>query len=72
MNYSYTDMRTKIAQFVVDKRQELNMSQEALAEKALIHISTVYCLERSNFNIKLSTLLAIARAFEIEIKEIFE
>lgn len=72
MNYSYTDMRTKIARFVVDKRRELSMSQEVLAERALIHISTVYCIERSNYNIKLSTLLAIARAFEIDIKDIFE
>ncbi len=72
MNYSYTDMRTKVAKFVINKRRELSMSQEVLAEKALIHISTVYSIEKSNYNMKLSTLLAIARAFEIDIKDIFE
>lgn len=54
------------------KREELRMTQEELAEKANISRQTVHALETGKAgNVLMSTMMAIARALDSKVDEIF-
>ena len=53
-------------------RKERKMSQEELAHLAGIAVSQVGRIERGVLNPSISTLFAIARALEVEPKELFD
>lgn len=54
------------------RREELHMSQEELAEKANISRQTIHVLETGKAgNVLMSTMMAIARALESTVDEIF-
>lgn len=63
---------TIIAKNVKNRRLELNLSQERLAELAELHPNYISLIERSKCNISVITLEKLAKALEVEISEIFK
>ena len=53
------------------RRQELNISQEKLAEKAGLHRTYVADVERGKRNISLKNLVKIIHALELPISDFF-
>ena len=62
----------KIADNIVEKRNEKEYSQEKLALKAEIDRSNFAKIELGDRNFKISTLLKIAEALEVEAKILLE
>jgi transcriptional regulator with XRE-family HTH domain len=56
---------------VRDRRQQRNLSQEALAHLAGVHPNVVGRLERGSYNITVLTLLAIAMELNTSLLELF-
>lgn len=52
-------------------RKERNLSQEKLAELAGVHRTYIGMIERAEKNITLCNIEKIAKALNIEIKELF-
>jgi transcriptional regulator with XRE-family HTH domain len=64
--------RTNLARFLRNRRNELELSQEAVAERAGLRASTVMRLERSEIANPLpSTLQALAEALDISFEDLF-
>ena len=55
-----------------DRRAELHLTQEELAEKANVHRSYVGKVERNEHNPNLSSLVALADALDISISQLFQ
>lgn len=53
-------------------RKILNMSQEKLAEKAGVHRTYIGMIERAEKNITLLNMEKIAKALNVEIKDLLE
>lgn len=53
------------------KRKEKKMPMQMLANIAEIEISQIYRIETGKINPKLTTILKIAEALEIDVKELF-
>ncbi len=53
-------------------RKSKNLSQQALANDAEIELSQVYRIEKGKVNPTLSTISNLAKALEIDIKDLFE
>jgi len=62
----------KIGQKVRQLRQEQNLTQEELAFKVGVDRSYMGFVERGEKNPTLSTLMKIAKALKISIKDLFE
>ncbi len=56
---------------VRERRQQRNLSQEALAHQAGVHPNVVGRLERGSYNITVLTLLAIAMKLNTSLLELF-
>ena len=56
---------------VRERRQQRNLSQEALAYLAGVHPNVVGRLERGSYNITVLTLLAIAMELNTSLLELF-
>ena len=56
---------------VRERRQQRNLSQEALAHQAGVHPNVVGRLERGSYNITVLTLLAIAVKLNTSVLELF-
>jgi transcriptional regulator with XRE-family HTH domain len=56
---------------VRERRQQRNLSQEALAHLAGVHPNVVGRLERGSYNITVLTLLAIAMELNTSLLELF-
>jgi transcriptional regulator with XRE-family HTH domain len=54
------------------RRQASGLSQEALAERAGVHRNYVGLLERGERNASLTTLIAVARALNVTLAQLFE
>ena len=52
-------------------RKERKMSMQLLANIAEIELSQIYRIETGKINPKLTTILKIAEALEVEIRELF-
>jgi len=57
---------------VREKRLELGLSQEGLADKAGVHRTYIGMIERAEKNITLENIEKIARALNIRIVDFFE
>lgn len=69
-------MRTRtilrsLGEEVRERRQQRNLSQEALAHQAGVHPNVVGRLERGSYNITVLTLLAIAMKLNTSLLELF-
>lgn len=68
------DLSRKIALFLKKKREELNLTQEKLAEKSGIeykHIQNLESLKKSN-DPKISTLFKLSKALELDIEDVIK
>lgn len=61
------EKRKKVAAILAKKRQELGLSQEKLAEKLGLSLSTILRIEKCKFSPNADLLYMIADALEIEI-----
>lgn len=71
---NYIDISKNLAQFIKLKRNELNITQEKLAEISLIdykHIQNLESMKRVN-DPRLSTLLKLSEALKINIDELLK
>ncbi len=57
---------------IKEERQKLNLSQEALAEKAGVHRTYIGMVERAEKNITLSNIYKIANALSLNLSDIFK
>lgn len=56
---------------VRDKRKSVGLSQEELADLAGVHRTYIGMIERGEKNISLLSIYKIARALNLEIKDLF-
>lgn len=68
---SHTDLTEKLGQKIRLERMKRKMSQEKLAELAELNRNFIGMVERGESNITVKNLEAIAKAFEIDIRELF-
>jgi predicted transcriptional regulator len=53
---------------IINRRNELGLSQKELAERAGTHQSRISKIESAEFDVRLSTLIEIAEALDTELK----
>ena len=74
MDKNTFDISKNIATFLKQKRKELNLTQEQLAEKSGIeykHIQNLESFKRIN-DPKISTLYKLSKALDIDIEDIIK
>ena len=64
---SKADVLTRFGQAVRKRRMEMNLSQEALAERADLHRTYVADIERGVRNVSLKNIEKLARALGLSI-----
>jgi transcriptional regulator with XRE-family HTH domain len=69
-NRKRTPIRIAFGKIVREKRLELGLSQEKLAEKADLHTNYVGSVERGERNIALENIYALAEALECSPKDL--
>lgn len=65
------EILTKFGQRVREIRKEKNLSQEELSFKSNLHRTYIGMIERAEKNITLINIEKIAKALNVEIKELF-
>lgn len=68
---SHTDLTEKLGQKIRIERMKRKMSQEKLAELAELNRNFIGMVERGESNITVKNLENISKAFDMEIKELF-
>ena len=68
---SHTDLTEKLVQKIRIERMKRKMSQEKLAELAELNRNFIGMVERGESNITVKNLENISKAFNMEIKELF-
>lgn len=66
------DILIKFGQRVRERRKQLQLSQEKLAEKSDLHRTYIGMIERAEKNITLININKIAKALDISISELFQ
>ena len=69
---SHTNLTEKLGQKIRIERMKRKMSQEKLAELSELNRNFIGMVERGESNITVRNLEAIALAFGLEIKELFD
>jgi transcriptional regulator with XRE-family HTH domain len=69
-NRKKTAARVEFGKLVKNKRIELGLTQEALAERAHLHHTYVGSVERGERNIAFANIIALARALKVSPKEL--
>lgn len=67
----YEEFLIQLGQAIRQKRQNANLSQEELADKADLHRTYIGLVERAERNITVINLLKICMALEISLSELF-
>lgn len=65
------DVRLCFGLAVRKRRQELNLSQEELAEKAALHRTYIGDIERGKRNVSLVNIAKLAKALNLSIADLF-
>lgn len=68
----YTDIQTKFGEKLQKVRNEKNLSLRALAANCDIDDSKISKIENGKFNIKLSTIVELAKGLGVEPKELLD
>ena len=68
---SHTDLTEKLGQKIRIERMKRKISQEKLAELAELNRNFIGMVERGESNITVKNLENISKAFNMEIKELF-
>ena len=68
---THTDLTEKLGQKIRIERMKRKMSQEKLAELAELNRNFIGMVERGESNITVKNLENISKAFNMEIKELF-
>jgi putative transcriptional regulator len=63
--------KTKVKSHIKEIREELNLSQQELADKIGVSRQTIYYLEKGSYNPSLTISFKIAEVLEKPLKEIF-
>jgi transcriptional regulator with XRE-family HTH domain len=66
------DILIHFGQKVRDFRTKMNLSQEQLAEKAMLHRTYIGMIERGEKNITILNIYKISKALDIEVTELFK
>lgn len=66
-----TKVQQKLGQAIQNKRLELKMSQEQLADLAGLHRTYIGSVERGERNISLKNIVLIAKAVKLKVKDLF-
>ena len=66
------DIRERFGFAVKERREELSLTQEDLAEKARIHRTYLSDVERGSRNLSLINIERLAAALEYRISELFQ
>lgn len=69
---SLSSFHTKFGDQIKRLRREHEMSQEALAEKIQVDRSYMGFIERGERNPSLEKIIKLAKAFNIEVKNLFD
>ena len=64
--------RRILGEKIRDYRKQANLTQEQLAEKADLHHNFIGELERGNMETSLTSLLKIARALQVKVRDLVE
>ena len=65
-----SDILTRFGQAVRKRRMEMNLSQEALAERADLHRTYVADIERGVRNVSLKNIEKLARALGLSVADL--
>lgn len=65
-----SDILTRFGHAVRKRRMEMNLSQEALAERADLHRTYVADIERGVRNVSLKNIEKLARALDLSLSEL--
>ncbi|RZK34384.1 MAG: XRE family transcriptional regulator [Pedobacter sp.] len=68
----YTDIQKKFGEKLQSARRNTGLSLRELASKCDIDDSKISKIENGKFNIKLSTIIELARGLEIDAKELLD
>jgi transcriptional regulator with XRE-family HTH domain len=68
---SSTNICTQFGQAIRKRRMALELSQEALAERAGLHRTYIADIERGSRNVSLQNIEKIARALGVSISSLF-
>lgn len=66
-----SDILMSFGQEVQKARKRLGLSQEQLAERAGLHRTYIGMIERAEKNVTLRNIEKIAKALEVQIKDLF-
>ncbi len=66
------DLLRRFGKRVQHLRKHLGISQEELAYRANVHRTYIGMIERAERNITLSNMSKVAKALEVDIKDLFE
>src|SRR5262249_26491532 len=66
-----SDIKTTFASAVRLFRNKLGISQEALAERAKLHLTYISDVERGARNLSLESISKLARALEVSVPSLF-
>ena len=66
-----SDIVTLFGQAVRKRRMELDLSQEALSERADLHRTYIADIERGVRNVSLKNIEKLARSLDLSISELF-
>ena len=69
-NRKKTPVRVEFGKKVREKRCNMNLTQEELAEKADLHHTYVGSVERGERNISIENIIALAKALECSSKDL--
>jgi len=65
-------VKSRFGLAIKQRRQEIGISQEVLAERAGLHRTYIGDIERGARNLSLENIEKIARALQISISDLFE
>ncbi|HEX8499429.1 MAG TPA: helix-turn-helix transcriptional regulator [Pyrinomonadaceae bacterium] len=66
-----TDIRSRFGLAIKQRRQEIGISQEVLAERAGLHRTYIGDIERGARNLSLENIEKLAKALQISISDLF-
>ncbi len=70
-NRKRTPVRIAFGKIVRDRRRDMDLTQEELAERANLHPTYIGSVERGERNIALENIIALAKGLECSPRDLF-